>query len=295
MMIKLWTVLGLVALSVGGCHSLQSPPPQPPVPSSASQSPVIASPAPSKAKLLQLKLKLADQKDLKTTQGAFVLAGQVLVDRAPERQQLESRRQQLEVEIAAITAIETAPALAANQKDQTASVQQAKQRLQKAEIAIQKYRDQSPYTEFARKYLPAERQQLAQLELEKTSAQQELATAIAQLQATKTQQQSQLQQRQNSAQQKKQLLKDLEALDQQIKATPDIFAPEDGWVQKVEWLKPEGETLVVVLEIAAQPKANEITGPQPSAMPSDPSILPPEFPSLPLPAPKSTPAATPFQ
>lgn len=281
--VKPWGLIGLVALALGGCNFFgRSSRPSSPL-ASPSQPVAIASPATPQPELMKLQLKMAAQENLKTAQGKFIVAGQVLVDRSSERQQLESRRQKIQADIEAIAALEALPAPKTNLATQTAQIQQAKQQLQKAELAIQQFKDQSPYTDLAREYLPTERQKLAQLEAAKTAAQKDLATKIAQLQAAKTDQQGQSQLRQNSASQKTQLLQELATLEQQIKAAQDTLSPYDGLVQKLEWLKPEAETQVVALEIAAQPKAEGQIGPEPQPIPAlaEPSASPTGLPALP--------------
>lgn len=224
---------------------------------------------------LKLTLTLGSLMDLKVKPGDQVVKGQVLADPTSTRQDLERQRDALQEKLVVLNAPPAKPVEAKDTVFET-QVQNARQRLQLAEVAIEKFYQDSPYTDYARETLalPEEELQLATLEAERDSAKAQLKQAEQQLQTAQSI--SSLPSippvtDQNS------LLKQLTAIDSQLKDLKTEVSPHHATVQAVDLVESKnaiGKLFQVEVTLAVQPalpvngSAQENPRGRPAARPS---------------------------
>lgn len=248
------------------------------------EDPAASSPVPLNSTPTKLKLTVASPESLRVKQGDLIVKGQILVDRTAARQNIMARRQKVQQEVALLTATEQIPtAPPANTNAAEAQVQQARERLRLADVAIQDYLAKSPYTDLARQTLPlpTEEKQLAQLQFAKTSAQAQLEQAITQRNSLQVSQQARQQGQAVASSKKTQLLNELKTIEAQLQAFQDILSPHDAIVQKVDWQKKGKNGTTVELALAVHSLADPIPSLPNGTNNSNPLL------SIPSPAPAS--------
>ncbi len=189
-MIGRWGWGGVLTLGLMGCGRLPASVSPPPSPNLDLQPPNLE--AFETTKTEQISLQVQDPADLQVQVGDFVIKGQVLSDRQALRQDLERRRQELQIQLRTLTASAQPPRMSRTsqilleeeRERAEAQVQQATQALKQAEAALADFLDQLPWTDYALENLPLPAEQL-QLE----ALQANLSTAQANLQRAKEQQQ----------------------------------------------------------------------------------------------------------
>ncbi len=193
-------------------------------------------PQPTHQRTLKLRLTLDSASDLKVTVGDRVIAGQVIRDRASERQPLHQEQQQLQRRLAALT-----PTLAV----ETARVQEAERLVQQAQQDLERFQATSPWTAYAQATLPlaTEEQRWATLQANYLTAQQTLSLAQATLQAVQ----------QQRAPTQADIEARLAAIAAQLTEAGIVRSPHTGEVQSIRWLEQTDQDLQVEITLTLAP------------------------------------------
>jgi multidrug efflux pump subunit AcrA (membrane-fusion protein) len=194
---------------------------------------------------LKLKLTLDTPDDLKVQEGQHVVKGQLLSDRASIRNRLNRERQILRLQMAQLKQAEAATMSTSSMVEQ-AQVIQAQVAVAQAEAAIDRFKQDSPWTEFAHSVLPiTDPKELAAMEARIWQAKGELAIAQAKLAATRAK--HKLQQDTSTKE------GGIELKVAEIKAklaTLGVRSPYSGTVKKIQWHSQFDQALMVELFIS---------------------------------------------
>lgn len=260
-------ILGL-SLSVlnAGCNKAD-----PPTVQAQAAPPLIlgksSAPASGQPRLLHLKLTLDQPSDLKVKAQETITVGQVLSDRASQRDQLTTKRQMLQLKLQKLQV----PAVVLNLPgrpgisyvEEAAKVEGAKQKLGQVKKAIAHHESSSPWTKTAIQKLGLRDDKLIQLESQLTQAQAEYDSAWAQLQAAKEQRQDveyedqlnqakQVQPKDTSVQQE-QIVTQLNAIETELDGLGVVRSPYGGIVKQIKWLGQHDQRMEVELLIEVAP------------------------------------------
>jgi multidrug efflux pump subunit AcrA (membrane-fusion protein) len=240
--------------------------------------------------LVKVSVTLDQLQDLKVKQGDFVFKGQILMDRGIAYQELKQEQQLIQQRLTLLDSVVVLSPQPNGIKAETGAVQRARDRLQQAEAAIVRFKQNSPYTDLAREQLPLpqEEEKLARLEAERHQAQAGLDQAIAQLNTAQASQQ--VPDSQNSAAEKAQLQGRLEEIAEQLKTPELVQSPHTGTIKSLRTEKLTNGKLKaeLVFALEAQPSL-----PQPGLPPLPSDLRPQGLPTLPAPLPSPTPRSGP--
>ena len=278
--LRLISLCSLLLIWASGCTSQNSTPGK--SKSQAGTPKAVNSPESLNSTATQLKLIVDYPETLRVKKGDLIVKGQILVDRSAARQQIAARRQKLQQEAALFATTEEIQVSPADTTTMTAQVTQARERVRLAEAAIKDFLAKSPYTDAARQTLPLphEEKQLAQLQLAKSTAQDQLEQAISQLNSVKSAQQARQQVQTDSSGKKKQLLNELQTIETQLQALQDILSPHDAIVTEIEWQKKGKQGTAVELSLAVHSSTDPAL--PLSSSPDDPLLsVPKNTPALP--------------
>ncbi|NCJ05273.1 hypothetical protein GS597_01820 [Synechococcales cyanobacterium C] len=244
-----WTWGYLFALGLAGCGRL--PASVTPPPAQSAQNSIQEALRGDNARSITLQVQ--DLSEVKVQIGDFIVKGQVLGDREDLRQDLEIKREQLRLELAALERPAIQPSASTTQVE--AERQQAEDRLQRAtqdlnqaEAALADFRSQLPWTDYALDNLP-----LSEEHLQLESLQAKIETARAELQAAKEAQQNvagavaalqQIRERQATAQAQN---------EQRLKAVQERLADLDGQIAEIQPIRSPVAGTVTAVTPSAQP------------------------------------------
>jgi hypothetical protein len=242
-----WIVIGLVWLT--GCAQPLLSVNQTGTVSTPSVAPT-SNPNPqnkNSSRRLKLKLTLDTPDDLKVQEGQHVVKGQLLSDRASIRNRLIRERQILWLQMAQLQQAEAATISTSSMMEQ-AQVIQAQVAVAQAEAAIDRFKQDSPWTEFAHSVLLInDYKELAVLEGRAWQAKSELVIAQAKLAAAR--EKYKLQQDTSTKQ------GDVELKVAEIEAklaTLGVRSPYDGTIKKVKWSDQVNQELTVEVTLTIQ-------------------------------------------
>lgn len=218
---------------------------------------------------LKLTLSLDRPEDLKVREQESVAKGRVLSDRKSARDRLINDRRSLLAKLDqfrqqqdVIASSGTQPSTATEQ----AEVNAAQVAVTQAQRAIEKYRDNSPWTEYARSVLLLpDNQELAELGNKYQVAQAELEIAQAKLQDA--QQSKESKKTIDTTQQQADTISKLREVDGKISTLGVVHSPYSGVIKSIRWLGQKNQELQVELTLAmgstSTPESKSTTATQP--------------------------------
>ncbi|MCM1985355.1 hypothetical protein [Lyngbya confervoides] len=259
-----WLVLcGLVS-----CRSLQqeSVTPAP----SINPSPVLRpSPVPAAgAQSVSFTVEVDSPADLAVKPGDFVKKGQLIAHREATRLALAQQQKAIQARLASLSSdVEHI-----NPQLEERSLVQAQEQRAVAQTALEQYRRDSPWTDYARDTLPLAQEEAEQAQLEQNlrDAQTRVEVAQRQLQATQLKIQDY---RQRQAQLRTQLQQQMSQVQSRLRALSSTPAPTTGVITAIQ--PSPGQQSPMQVQITMRPAA---TAPQ-NPPSQDPPQLPPTNPS----------------
>jgi endonuclease YncB( thermonuclease family) len=262
--VRAWFAVGLIALV--GCSGKRDYSKFQTGAADAKTVSVVASSKSETPRTLKLTLTLDSPQDLRVKSGDGVSPGQVVSDRASERDRLLQQKAQLSAKLESLKSVSVQQSSYAVEN---AKVEEAIQAVRDAKAEVSRFKEASPWTAEALKDvpLPQEASQLAVLEGKYQQAKNDLKIARAQLQEAREQRKST---RNDTSAQKAQLLTQIQLIDERLPQLGAVRSPYGGSVKSVKWLGQNNRELQVELILAVTDSPSSIVAAAPDPSPALP-------------------------
>jgi endonuclease YncB( thermonuclease family) len=262
--VRAWFAVGLIALA--GCSGKRDYSKFQTGAADAKNVPVVVSPKSETPRTLKLTLTLDSPQDLRVKSGDGVSPGQVVSDRASERDRLLQQKAQLSAKLENLKSVVTQQSSYAVEN---AKVEEAIQAVRDAKAEVYRFKQASPWTAEALKDLPLpqETSQLAVLEAKYQQSKNDLKIARAKLQEAREQRKST---RNDTSAQKAQLLTQIQLIDERLPQLGAVRSPYGGSVKSVKWLGQNNRELQVELILTVTNSASRVVAAAPVPSPSMP-------------------------